>query len=163
MGNTLGHDNYKYFIALLFVHIIVGTLWQITAIYSYRRVGASMMMTVFMIYSGIWMVLILSLFNYHLYLLSINVTTNEQINKKKYTYFKDEYADYHNPFDQGSACANIADGLFPPIKSYYTRSDVLADQTKSACSHQGCHQCEDKAHGGDVELGESQRLLAPST
>ena len=87
VGNTLGHDNYKYFISLLFVHIVAGTLWQITAIYSYRRVGASMMMTMFMVYSGIWMVLILSLFNYHLYLLSINVTTNEQINKKKYGYF----------------------------------------------------------------------------
>ena len=163
MGNTLGHDNYKYFISLLFVHIVAGTLWQITAIYSYRRVGASMMMTMFMVYSGIWMVLILSLFNYHLYLLSINVTTNEQINKKKYGYFKDEYADYHNPFDRGSNCANIADGLFPSLKAYYSRDHVLADRNKGGCSHQGCQHCEEKGHVGDVELGESQRLLTPST
>ena len=87
------------------------------------------------------MLLILSLLNYHTYLLSVNLTTNEHINKGKYVYFKDQYNDFDNPFNRGSPFLNILDGLFPSKKLFFSRSDVLKNNglkhncTSKACNH----------------------------
>ncbi|KAM4807711.1 uncharacterized protein WCC33_017137 [Rhinophrynus dorsalis] len=36
-----------------------------------------------------------------LYMAAVNITTNERMNVKKYSYLKDERGEFHNPFDRG--------------------------------------------------------------
>lgn len=163
VGNSLGQDNYKYFILLLFMHVIAGTLWQVTALYMYRRAALSWLMTMFMGYSALWMVLILSLLNYHLYLLTINLTTNEHINSAKYTYLKDQYNDFDNPFRKSTTCANITDGLFPALNPCYSR--ISAVERRSNCGVIGCGHDHGKGQSstpGDIEMGETRNLLLSS-
>ena len=100
------------------------------------------------------MLLILSLLNYHVFLLTLNLTTNEHINTGKYAYFKDEYDDFSNPFNRGSTFANILDGLFPSAKLFYSRADVIKNRN-NWCSDQGCHHCDES----DLEKGEASRLI----
>lgn len=145
------------------MHAIAGSLWQVTALYMYRRVTLSWLMTLFMGYSALWMALILSLLNYHIYLLSINLTTNEHINSAKYTYLKDQYSDFDNPFDKGSMCANFTDGLFPPLNPCYSR--VSAVERRKGCGVKGCNHDHGKGKSGmsgDIEMGETRNLLTSS-
>lgn len=104
------------------------------------------------------MLLILSLLNYHVFLLTLNLTTNEHINSGKYKYFKDEYDDFDNPFSRGSTFRNILDGLFPSDKLYYSRGDVMKDKKnkKIGCSDEGCNRCDE----ADEEKGEAGRLIS---
>jgi len=78
-----------------------------------------------MAYSALWMIPIFTLVNYHTWLLSKNLTTNEHLNAAKYAYMRDEYDDYSNPFDTGSVWTNAWDGLFPPSTPFFSRDEVL--------------------------------------
>lgn len=71
--------------------------------------------------------MVLALGQYHLVLLISNMSTNEDINKTRYDYLRDERGRFSNPFDKGSVWKNIMDGLFPSSKSYFTREEVLRD------------------------------------
>jgi hypothetical protein len=145
------------------MHVIAGTLWQVTALYMYRRAAVSWAMTMFMGYSALWMVLILSLLNYHLYLLTINLTTNEHINSAKYTYLKDQHNDFDNPFRKSTAFANIMDGLFPPLDPCYSR--ISAVERRNRCGVHGCshdHGNGQSSTPGDIEMGETRNLLLSS-
>ena len=71
--------------------------------------------------------MVMALGQYHLTLLLRNLSTNEDINKTRYDYLRDDRGRFHNPFDKGSAWKNIMDGIFPSTKSYYTRDEVLRD------------------------------------
>lgn len=124
MGNTVGRDNYKFFIGLLVTHAIAGTLWEITAIWLWRRTTISWTLLLFMIYSALWMLMIASLLAYHFQLMVANLTTNEQINMGKYAYMRNSYGLFDNPFDKGTKWDNILDSLFPSEHSYYHRDDV---------------------------------------
>ena len=98
------------------------------------------------------MLLILSLLNYHTYLLTMNLTTNEHINKGKYVYFKDQYDDFDNPFNRGSPFLNILDGLFPSKKIFFSRSDVLKNNNKHNCTSKACnhsHKAKQKEEAMD--------------
>ena len=68
---------------------------------------------------------------YHLKLLRENMTTNEDINRSKYSYLKDEFYRFSNPFSKGSSWNNIIDGLFPSEKLYYTREAVVLDNCRN--------------------------------
>ena len=98
---------------------------MVTAVYYYRRVRISWTMTMFILYSGMWMLSIFTLANYHTWLLSKNLTTNEHINAAKYAYMRDEYDDFSNPFDKDNVWKNIWDGLFPSPRALYSRDEVL--------------------------------------
>ena len=126
------------------------------------------MMTLFMVYSGFWMLLILSLLNYHAFLLTINLTTNEHINSAKYSYFKDEFDDFNNPFNLGHAFPNVLDGLFPMKRSFNSRSEIIKYRLDKECcgqNHSHSHSSHSHSHGdvkidrGDIELGDTNRLL----
>ena len=81
----------------------------------------------FIFYSMMWMLSIFTLANYHTWLLVKNLTTNEHLNASKYSYLRDEYDDFSNPFDSGNVWTNIWDGLFPSHRPYYSRQEVLGD------------------------------------
>jgi hypothetical protein len=105
--------------------MVAGVLWEVTAVFLARRVRISWMMTLFMGYSGMWMLVIMSLLNYHTHLITKNLTTNEQINAARYAYLKSDQKMFDNPFDLGNPWANIMDGLFPSATSFYSREEVL--------------------------------------
>lgn len=132
VGNTVGRDNYKYFVGLLSVHVLCATGWEVAAWYLWTRTTISWGLFIYMIYAILWLVMVCCLLNYHLQLLATNLTTNEQINASKYSYMRNAYNLMDNPFDRGSYLANFIDGLFPSPKVYYTREDVVADRTRSS-------------------------------
>jgi hypothetical protein len=125
VGNTVGRDNYKYFIGLLTVHFIGAVLWEITAIYLTYRVRVSWMFVVFMVYSFMWLFMIMGLGSYHLQLVFNNMTTNEHINAHRYPHFKDKRGSFHNPFDRSTFMHNLLDALFPSKANLYSREEAL--------------------------------------
>jgi hypothetical protein len=131
VGNTVGRDNYKFFIGLLFMHVVCGITWLITVIYLWRRTTISWLLFGFAIYSILWMGVIFSLFSYHLQLISQNLTTNEHIKSSSYSYLRNAYNLYDNPFNKGTFIRNLVDSLFPSTKVYYLREEVVEDNKKS--------------------------------
>lgn len=128
VGNTVGRDNYKYFIGLLIMHTICGTLWEITAVYLARRVTISWFFLFYMIYALLWMFMIFGLLSYHTQLILSNMTTNEHINHMKYPYMTNAFGGIDSPFNKRSLFENLFDGLFPSKKNYYSRQEVKADE-----------------------------------
>ena len=127
VGNTVGRDNYKFFISLLVMHTICGTLWAITAIYLANRITISWIFLIFMIYSAMWMLMIFGLLNYHTQLILNNMTTNEHINFMKYPYMTNAFGVVDSPFNRKKIFHNLYDGFFPSKKSYYSREEVKKD------------------------------------
>ena len=125
VGNTVGRDNYKYFIGLLTVHFIGGVMWTITAVYLTYRVRVSWWFVIFMVYSCMWLFMIMGLGSYHLQLVVGNMSTNEHINSHRYPHFKDNRGAFHNPFERRSFIANLIDALFPSKVNLYSREEAL--------------------------------------
>lgn len=74
---------------------------------------------------------IFSLLSYHLQLISQNLTTNEHIKSSSYSYLRNAYNLYDNPFDKGSFIGNLVDSLFPSSKIYFLREEVIEDKKRS--------------------------------
>ena len=154
VGNTVGRDNYRYFVGLLFVHIVCAVLWEITAYWYSCRVTVSWYFVAFMVYSAFWAFALCGLLNYHCLLLMRNLTTNEQIGLHKYAYFKNSMGLIHNPFDR-EPWSNCWDGLFPSQMVYYSREEFIyyerPDLRAELCKG-------DNSHHGDLETERSQLL-----
>ena len=89
IGNTVGRNNYKYFVSLLFTHAVGAVLWTILAITLTFRMKTSWFFIFYIVYSLMWFCLILGLGSYHLQLICTNITTNEHINYHRYTHMRD--------------------------------------------------------------------------
>ena len=124
VGNTVGRDNYKFFIGLLVTHAIAGTLWLITALIFRSRTKISWRLLLFMVYSCLWMFMIGSLLAYHVNLMIQNLTTNEHIGLAKYPYLMNQFHMYDNPFEKASKWDNIIDSIFPSEVAVYHRHDT---------------------------------------
>jgi palmitoyltransferase ZDHHC13/17 len=125
VGNTVGRDNYRYFVGLLAVHIACAILWEITAYWYSCRVTVSWLFVAFMVYSALWAFALCGLLNYHCTLIMQNMTTNEQIGLHKYVYFKNSMGLIHNPFDRGNPWLNCWDGCFPSQSVFYSREEFI--------------------------------------
>lgn len=125
VGNTVGRDNYKYFVFLLLSHVCAYIVWFTIALYMMNRVRISWLFTFYIMYSLMWQVMILLLLQFHINLLFSNLTTNEQINVMRYPYLKNSLNNYDNPFSKGSRLSNFIDGLFPSSENFYSRQEVL--------------------------------------
>lgn len=128
VGNTVGRDNYRYFVGLLVMHTICGTLWEITALYLALRVTISWCFLFYMLYALMWMFMIFGLLSYHTQLILSNMTTNEHINHMKYSYMTNAFGGTDSPFSKPTIVENLLDGLFPSTKNYYSRQEVKADE-----------------------------------
>ena len=113
---------------ILAVHPIAFSLFAITTFYYVMRVSVSYKFIIFLLYSLLMASMVLCLFFYHAKLVTKNLTTNEDVNKDRYYYMKNEYNFLDNPFDKGSAWANFIDSMFPSEKLYYKRDEVLRDK-----------------------------------
>lgn len=134
MSNTVGRDNYKYFVGLLLVHPVAYFCFVVTTAFYWRRAAFSVWFYLFLLYSLGMFLMVLGLLNYHVKLLSSNLTTNEDINMVRYQYMRNEFNVLSNPFDRGAAWPNVLDGLFPSTVSYYTRDEVIRDRQQSSGS-----------------------------
>lgn len=132
VGNTLGRDNYRYFVLLIYTHMLFSLLFQFTAIISIWRGPSTWSFIFFCLYLLLWMGAIFSLVHYHTGLLINNMTTNEHMGVGKYSYFRNRHNNFDNPFSKGNAWDNILDSIFPTNNIYYTREEVTGEPPLSA-------------------------------
>lgn len=125
VGNTVGRDNYKYFVGLLVAHLVAALLWETTAVYLWRRTPISWSLFLYMLYALLWLGMICGLLYYHTQLILANLTTNEQINLSKYVYMRGPSGLFENPFDKGSPAGNLLDALFPSSKVFFSREELV--------------------------------------
>ena len=125
VGNAVGRDNYKYFVGLLVVHVLCAVGWEVTVGYLWHRDTISWGLFFYMFYALGWLAMIGFLLQYHVQLITANLTTNEHINMAKYAYMRNQYNMQDNPFDLKSAKMNVVDGLFPSSRQYYSREEFL--------------------------------------
>ena len=125
VGNTVGRDNYKFFVLLVASHAVCYLLFVLTVLTLYRRAGISWFLFLYSLYATCWEAMIGGLLHFHVTLMLKNLSTNEYMGVHKYAYLRSEDGTYDNPFDCGGNAANILDGLFPATESYYSREEVL--------------------------------------
>jgi len=127
VGNTVGRDNYRYFVGCIASYCLSSIFFEMTAVLYWRRFTISWWMFFFMMYSGMWFMSVAGLLTFHMQLLASNYTTNERVGLTKYSYLRNAQGMISNPFCRGSAWANICDGLFPSSKQYYSRAEVTGE------------------------------------
>jgi hypothetical protein len=154
--NTVGRDNYKYFFGILCVHPVAYVFYLYTTVIYWYRATLSWPYILFMLYSFMMFIAVGGLGMYHMRLITRNVTTNEEINMARYTYFRNEFNSFNNPFCTGSRLGNLWDGMFPTTKLYYTREEVLKD--KRHCDHVDC-QHDHESEEGHFEEARTQLLM----
>ena len=102
INNTIGGGNYFWFIAFIFTGMLgVGTTFgvslQYLAVHSYTSVlGWAMSL-----FWGMTTLMAIMMNRYHAYLIVANLTTNEDINKARYHYLRDDLNNFRNPFSRG--------------------------------------------------------------
>lgn len=129
--NAVGRDNYKYFFTLVCLHPLCYGMFALTTSFYISRVAISTWFILFLIYSSGMGLMVTGLAMYHIKLIMNNLTTNEDSNKFRYTYLKDSYGIFSNPFDLGNKWANCLAGLVPSSKLYYSRDEVLRDKASA--------------------------------
>jgi hypothetical protein len=66
-----------------------------------------MLFVAFLMYATSMCLMVLGLTTYHHRLITINLTTNEDMNKFRYDYLRDKFGMYSNPFNAGKAWTNV--------------------------------------------------------
>lgn len=127
VGNTVGRDNYRYFVGCIASYCFSCVLFEITSLLYWRRFTISWWLLGLMIYSGMWLMTLSGLLTFHVQLLAANLTTNEQVGLAKYPYLRNAQGMISNPFSKSSVWANVCDGLFPSSRLYYSRVEVTGE------------------------------------
>lgn len=149
LGNSIGRDNYRFFCGVVVSHPLVFALWCYTArIYSLRVAHISWMFIIYIGYSGLWLLMMLSLLTFHAQLVIMNMTTNEQINGFKYSYMRNEFGIGDNPFRKATLAGNIMDVIFPLKHSFYSREEVVAMFPRPSMGEQGWTSVDAHEHHG---------------
>ena len=117
VGTTIGLYNYIYFFLFLvfFVMMAIGFVvaWVIFLSRSKTFPTSICLMGA---YLSLYIIPVLMMVVYHTQLVLNNISTNEQLNLRKYRYFW-ESGRFHNPFDHG-IIRNILQRLSPDRSSY---------------------------------------------
>ncbi len=118
VGTTIGLYNYTYFYLFLicFCLMMVGF---ITALITFIARSKIFPRGIFLIggYFSLYIIPVALLAFYHTSLVLSNMSTNEQLNTRKYHYFWDEKGHFHNRFNQG-VIHNILQRCCPDRTSY---------------------------------------------
>ena len=89
--------------------------------------------------------------HYHLILILRNLTTNEDMNKHRYAYLRNDVNRYHNPFSQGPCgnCREFVGRRAAVEENPYVHTELIkAHQTSSRCD--GAIAAKEEA--GDFEM-----------
>mmetsp|Transcript_15867 Transcript_15867/g.33291 ORF Transcript_15867/g.33291 Transcript_15867/m.33291 type:complete len:800 (-) Transcript_15867:241-2640(-) len=118
VGTTIGLYNYVYFYLFLATFSLMG-IGFITAWIIFLVRSKSFPKGIFLIggYLSLYIVPVTMMMFYHTQLTLNNISTNEQLNARKYRYFWDENGRFHNPFDHGKI-RNIMQRVSPDRTSY---------------------------------------------
>eukprot|EP00939_MAST-03C_sp_MAST-3C-sp1_P005321 g5321.t1 len=112
MNNCIGGRNYIWFVSFLTATVFLSLSWIILGCTHLRVtypkytslwqcVKADPFRAFWYLHYGLYFVYSILLSQQHFYLIAVNLTTNEQINKRRYDYLKDSTGSFFNPFDQG--------------------------------------------------------------
>jgi len=113
MNNCIGRNNYIWFVSFLTATCFLSMSWVILGC-TYLRVSQPLNSSLWQcvkgdpwracwyMHYGVYLLYSILLCQQHFYLIAVNLTTNEQINKNRYDYLKDSTGMYHNPFNQGA-------------------------------------------------------------
>mmetsp|Transcript_31524 Transcript_31524/g.52662 ORF Transcript_31524/g.52662 Transcript_31524/m.52662 type:complete len:603 (+) Transcript_31524:255-2063(+) len=130
--NTVGRDNYKYFLSIVVLHPIAALLFLYMSLTYWSRGPITTLFFCFLCYTALLTCGISGLASYHIKLVMKNMTTNEEINCYRYEYFRNEFNMIDNPFKKATLMGNLMDALFPSNKLYYSREEVVKDKRRAA-------------------------------
>ncbi|KAL7541778.1 hypothetical protein ACHAXR_011200 [Thalassiosira sp. AJA248-18] len=118
VGTTIGLYNYMYFYMFL-VSFCLMEGGFISAWVMFLTRSKLFPKGAFLIggYIALYLMPVLFMAFYHTTLILGNISTNEQMNARKYRYFWDENGRFHNPFNQGKI-RNILQRCWPDRSSY---------------------------------------------
>lgn len=150
--NAVSRDSYKYFYSIVLLHEVAYWTFFSTCMIYWARQEVSTWFVVFLVYSVGMALMILSLAFYHTRLITTNMTTNEDLNRFKYAYMRNEFNMIHNPFDLGNPWNNLVDGMFPSKKLYFNRLDVMRDVRRAQCCSDESCQGHDSSNGSTSSL-----------
>ena len=102
IGNTIGGGNYIYFVRFIALGFVSAALSVLGAVQYLLTVSMKNGLIWFYLVdmSGVLLMAVL-MNNYHVLLITKNLTTNEDMNKHRYTYLRNDMNKYHNPFSRG--------------------------------------------------------------
>lgn len=133
VGTTIGLYNYIYFYLFL-VFFCLMEVGMITSWILFLHRSKTFPKAIFFIggYLSLYILMVGMMAIYHTQLLCTNMTTNEQINARKYRYFWDSNSQFRNPFNQG-IITNVLQKLSPNRNAYefesYARSSSELEMT----------------------------------
>lgn len=155
LGTTIGLYNYRYFFSYLVTMTVLIFHFIITWV-TYVRRGDKIQWgwLALFIFLSIFILMTGGLLAYHIQLISKNLSTNEHQNVWRYTYLRDEYGRYFNPFHRGF-CGNFYTRLFPGPDAYILPGRYsVSDSFPSNNNHDS-----DKKEKSDSESEEKQQLM----
>ena len=141
IGNCIGGGNYIYFCAFIFCGLLNVGQSVLTAAQYLLSVNAKTPMVWIYLFDYSMVLLMAVLMNqYHLSLILRNLTTNEDMNKHRYAYLRNDLNQFHNPFSAGPW------GNF--LELFSRRHTVLTNPYSYS------ERYLELSRGGDVEMGE---------
>ena len=109
VSNTIGGANYGRFITFIFAGLFGVVFTFLAAVQHLALVNRwSVLGWFFAVDFGLVSLGAVLMNQFHASLILRNLTTNEDINKHRYAYLRDDNGKYRNPFSAG-ACGNIAE------------------------------------------------------
>jgi len=143
IGNTIGGANYVYFVAFIFVGMlgVVMSFFGTVQYLLFESVRSALVWFMAIDLAGVCMMALL-MNQYHFTLILRNLTTNEDINKERYAYLRDDLNRYRNPFSRGP-CGNM--------REFIERRAIV---TANPYFHSEMYHGEGMCPAADVEMAE---------
>ena len=135
VGTTVGLYNYIYFYLFLVCFCLMESGLISSWILFIHR-SKTFPKTIFFVggYLTLYLLPVLTMAIYHTQLLCKNMTTNEQINSRKYRYFWDNSRQFQNPFDQG-IITNVLQKLSPCRNAYEFQHGSVSEMEMTSQNH----------------------------
>lgn len=118
VGTTIGLYNYIYFYLFL-ISFCLMEIGFIVAWITFMKRSKDFPKGIFVmgLYLSLYVIPVAFMVSYHTTLVFGNISTNEQLNARKYRYFWNESGRFHNPFNRG-IIRNILQRCWPDRSSY---------------------------------------------
>mmetsp|Transcript_18381 Transcript_18381/g.36848 ORF Transcript_18381/g.36848 Transcript_18381/m.36848 type:complete len:778 (-) Transcript_18381:38-2371(-) len=135
VGTTIGLYNYIYFYLFLACFCLMES-GLITSWIIFIHRSKTFPKTIAFVggYLALYLFPVLMMVIYHTQLLCKNMTTNEQINARKYRYFWDNNRKFRNPFDQG-IITNVLQKLSPCRNAYEFNQHGRVSEVEMTSQH----------------------------
>ena len=102
INNTIGGANYVYFVRFIFLGLVSSAFLVVGAVQYLLHVSMRNGLVWFFLFDMTLVLLMaIAMNNYHAILIMRNLTTNEDMNKHRYTYLRDDMNKFRNPFSRG--------------------------------------------------------------